>query len=223
MTPESTRADDEAQIRGLLEDWVAAARANDLDGIMAVYAPDIRSFDAIAQLQFKGADAYRKHWEWCIGMCSSPILEIHDLAIETGGDVAFGHYLLRCGGRAKMARNRSGGCASPSATGGRTDGGWSRTSISRLPSRWKAARRCSTSSPRPPKNGRGKRWPLEAARQRSVDDHARPCLGDVRRGERPSIAGPQAIERGRAGAADAATDDALAQRPFRRRTMRVEQ
>jgi uncharacterized protein (TIGR02246 family) len=108
MTPESTRADDEAQIRGLLEDWVAAARANDLDGIMAVYAPDIRSFDAIAQLQFKGADAYRKHWEWCIGMCSSPIFEIHDLAIETGGDVAFGHYLLRCGGAGEDGKEQVG-------------------------------------------------------------------------------------------------------------------
>ena len=99
MTLQMTRTDQKAEIRRLLEDWARAARAGDLEGIMAAYAPDILSFDAIAQLQVKGADAYRKHWEMCVEMCSSPMtFEIHDLGIEAGDDVAFAHYLLRCGG-----------------------------------------------------------------------------------------------------------------------------
>ena len=70
---------DESQIRELLDDWVQAARANDIDGIMGVYALDIVAFDAIARLQFKGADAYRKHWEMCLAMCPGPtIFEIHE-------------------------------------------------------------------------------------------------------------------------------------------------
>jgi ketosteroid isomerase-like protein len=93
-----TKAGDKAQIRGLLDDWAEAARSGDIDAIMTAYAPDILAFDAIAQLQFKGADAYRTHWQACIEMCSGPmIFEIHDLSVTAGEGVAFGHYLLRCG------------------------------------------------------------------------------------------------------------------------------
>jgi uncharacterized protein (TIGR02246 family) len=90
--------DDEAQIRGLIDGWAKAAGTFDIDRVMAAYAPDILAFDAIAQLQFKGAQAYREHWQACAAMCPGPmIFEVHDLAIEAGDDVAFGHYLVRCG------------------------------------------------------------------------------------------------------------------------------
>ena len=109
MALQMTRTDESAKIRGLLDDWAKAARASDIDGIMAAYAPDIRAFDAIAQLQFKGAPAYRKHWEACIAMCPGPmIFEIHDLGIAAGDDVAFGHYLLRCGATGEDGGEKSG-------------------------------------------------------------------------------------------------------------------
>ena len=109
MALQMTRTDENAAIRELIEDWAQAVRASDIDGIMAAYAPDIRSFDAIAQLQFKGADAYRKHWEACIAMCPGPmIFEIHDLAIEAGEDVAFGHYLLKCGTTGEEGKEQTG-------------------------------------------------------------------------------------------------------------------
>jgi uncharacterized protein (TIGR02246 family) len=89
---------DEAQIRGLIEDWSNAARAFDIDGVMAAYTPDILAYDAIAKLQFKGAQAYREHWQACAAMCPGQmIFEVHDLAIEAGDAIAFGHYLVRCG------------------------------------------------------------------------------------------------------------------------------
>jgi ketosteroid isomerase-like protein len=109
MALQMTRTDEQAEIRGLLDDWAKAARAKDIDGIMAAYAPDILSFDAIAQLQFKGAQAYRAHWQACLTMCAGPmVFEIHDLGIETGGGVAFGHYLLRCGGAGPDGKEQSG-------------------------------------------------------------------------------------------------------------------
>ena len=108
MALQMTRTDEKAAIRGLLDDWVQAARANDIDGIMAVYAPDVVAFDAIAQLQFKGAEAYQKHWEACIAMCPAPIFEIHDLSIAAAGDVAFGHYLLRCGAAGEDGEEKTG-------------------------------------------------------------------------------------------------------------------
>ncbi|HEX5078578.1 MAG TPA: nuclear transport factor 2 family protein [Geminicoccaceae bacterium] len=89
---------DEAEIRGLIEDWAEAARAWDIDRIMAAYTPDILAFDAIARLQFKGAQAYREHWQACMAMCPGlMIFEIHGLEIEAVDDIAFGHYLVRCG------------------------------------------------------------------------------------------------------------------------------
>jgi uncharacterized protein (TIGR02246 family) len=109
MALQMTRTDEEAPIRELIEDWAKAARANDIEGIMAAYAPDVVSFDAIAQLQFKGAEAYRKHWEMCVAMCSGPMtFEIHDLDIAAAGDVAFGHYLLRCGGAGEDGEEKTG-------------------------------------------------------------------------------------------------------------------
>jgi ketosteroid isomerase-like protein len=104
-----TKADDETQIRGLLDDWAQAARSGDIDAIMGHYAPDLLSFDAIAQLQFKGADAYRKHWQACMEMCSGPmIFEIHDLGIAAGSGVGFGHYLLRCGRIGEDGKEQAG-------------------------------------------------------------------------------------------------------------------
>jgi uncharacterized protein (TIGR02246 family) len=109
MALKMTRTDANGEIRGLLEDWAKAARASDIDAIMTAYAPDILSFDAVGQLQFKGAQAYRKHWEACIAMCSGPmIFEIHDLGIETGDDVAFGHYLLKCGATGEDGKEQTG-------------------------------------------------------------------------------------------------------------------
>ena len=101
MTLTMTRADDdEARIRELVEDWAEAARASDLERVMAHYAPDVVAFDAILRLQFKGADAYREHWQACIGMCPHPmILEIHDLHVAVSGEMAFSHSLARCGAR----------------------------------------------------------------------------------------------------------------------------
>jgi ketosteroid isomerase-like protein len=98
MTMTATRTDETVQIRSLIEDWAAAVRACDLDRIMAAYTPDILSFDAIAQLQFKGADAYRRHWQACLELCAGMIFESHQLVLEAEDHVAFGHYLVRCGG-----------------------------------------------------------------------------------------------------------------------------
>lgn len=95
----TNKTNDEEQIRQLLDDWAKEFRTKDLDGIMSIYAPDIVSFDAIAQLQFKGVNEYRKHWEACLSFCQGPItFEMRDLDITTGDGVAFSHYLTRCGG-----------------------------------------------------------------------------------------------------------------------------
>jgi ketosteroid isomerase-like protein len=107
MTTERTKADDEAQIRARIDEWAKAARAKDIDGVISHYAPDAVAFDAIAALQFRGAAAYRRHWEACLAMCSGPTFEIHDLDITARDDVAFCHYLpLRRNGSGRQRTQR---------------------------------------------------------------------------------------------------------------------
>jgi uncharacterized protein (TIGR02246 family) len=111
MNIATTRSADETAILELMDGYVDAILASDAERIASHYAPDIRAFDAIAQLQFKGVEAYRKHWEACLAMCASEGLtfELHQPAVEVSGDVAFGHWLCRCGpGPDESGKDRSG-------------------------------------------------------------------------------------------------------------------
>lgn len=105
----TTAADSEAQIRRRLDDWVAAVSAKDIEGIMSVYAPDVVAFDAIAQLQFKGADDFRAHWQECLSFTEGPMrFELHELTVAADGDVAFCHHLICCGGTTKDGEEQVG-------------------------------------------------------------------------------------------------------------------
>lgn len=87
------------QIQNLIEAYRQAVIAKDVDKIMALYADDIVSFDAVKALQFKGKAAYRAHWQDCMEMCPGPhIFEFHDVRIEAGQETAFAHWLAHCGG-----------------------------------------------------------------------------------------------------------------------------
>ena len=47
MTTPQTSASDEAQLRQLLEQWIQALHAKDLNTLMSYYAPDILTFDIL--------------------------------------------------------------------------------------------------------------------------------------------------------------------------------
>jgi len=99
MTSGASKASNEAQIRKLIDNWVKAVRAKDVNGVMSNYAPDILLFDLAPPLLYRGADAYRKNWEEWFASWRSPIAyEIRDLSISVGDDVAFSHSLNRISG-----------------------------------------------------------------------------------------------------------------------------
>lgn len=110
MSLANTTGSDQQQVRDLIEAWCAAARKSDLDAIMACYTPDVLAFDAIAALQFRGVEAYRKHWEFCIQYMPGGefILDVHDLEVVVDGSVAFAHYLSRCGCRDEQGNEQAG-------------------------------------------------------------------------------------------------------------------
>lgn len=101
MNSETTLAaasDLETDVRNVINSWQKAVSTCNLDNIMVFYAPDILSFDAISQLQFRGIAAYREHWQACMEMCKNDLVfAIHELHVTAADDVAFGHYLTRCG------------------------------------------------------------------------------------------------------------------------------
>lgn len=88
----------ETEIRQLIAGWTEAVRGREVDRIMSHYAPDVVAFDAIAQLQFRGVDAYDRHWRACMAMCPGPMFfEMQEPQITAGDKLAFAYFLSRCG------------------------------------------------------------------------------------------------------------------------------
>lgn len=88
------------EIKDLVDQWIAATKSLNVDAIMSCYAPDVVAYDAISQFQFKGRDAYRKHWEACMEfMDASMVFEPHDLTVRSDGDLALAHFAMWCGQR----------------------------------------------------------------------------------------------------------------------------
>jgi PhnB protein len=97
MTEGSSKANDEPQIRALIEAWAQAVRAKDVDGALSHSAADIVIFDLAPPLMSTGPDAdglqaWFSTWQGPLGY------EIHDLSITAGDDVAFCHCLTRLSG-----------------------------------------------------------------------------------------------------------------------------
>ncbi|WP_201386905.1 nuclear transport factor 2 family protein [Ktedonobacter sp. SOSP1-85] len=99
MPVEDNKKNDEAEIKKVIEGFVEALRAKNLDGVMSMYAPELVSFDIVPPLQYVGTDAYRKQWGEAFSSFPGPInYEIVDLSITVGGDVAFAHSFNRLSG-----------------------------------------------------------------------------------------------------------------------------
>ncbi|MFC4352921.1 YybH family protein [Fodinicurvata halophila] len=98
MSVATTEASAEQEIRAALDSLLKTVSSKDVDAIMDFYAPDIVAYDAIAALQFKGAEAYGEHWRQCLSMCGELSMEASDIHIATAGDLATSYYLHRCAG-----------------------------------------------------------------------------------------------------------------------------
>src|SRR5687768_13000314 len=92
MADDNRKAADEAHIRALIDDWLKAVRAKDVDGATACYAKGVVSFSLAPPLHTTGVD--KKEVEAWFASFQSPIgYEIRDLDVTVGGDVAFCHSL----------------------------------------------------------------------------------------------------------------------------------
>ena len=91
---------DEAEIRALVQNWAAAARAKDMPGALARHSADIVMFDVPMPIQSRGIAAYEKTWE--LFFANSPggpgSFELAELEVTAGDTVAFAHALIHVGG-----------------------------------------------------------------------------------------------------------------------------
>ena len=101
----ATRDQNEAEIREIIERWIQALRARDLDRMMTSYENDVVAFEVAPPLQLVGIDAYRESvGPWLESMEGPLEYELRDLAIVAGEDVAFTHGIVHLG----MTRKRGG-------------------------------------------------------------------------------------------------------------------
>ena len=95
----TTSSNDEAAIRERLERWTQALHDKDLDALMALYAPDVVTFDLMPPSQVRGTDRYRRNFEHWFAALPGPIdYRTRDLRVVVDGNVAFCHGLSHVGG-----------------------------------------------------------------------------------------------------------------------------
>jgi uncharacterized protein (TIGR02246 family) len=90
----------EANIRLRVEDWVKAVRAKEVDAVMALYTPDVVSFDLDPPLRYAGTENKRRAWQKLFAAYTGPIgYDVHELKITTQGELAFVHSLNHVSGK----------------------------------------------------------------------------------------------------------------------------
>ena len=104
-------ANDETEIRNLLDRWTKAFEAKDLNGVMSIYAPtqEVLAYDIVPPLQYVGFDAYKKDYQDFFDGFQGPLhVEFRNLKITTGGTVAFATALERINGKMKNGQDFDG-------------------------------------------------------------------------------------------------------------------
>jgi uncharacterized protein (TIGR02246 family) len=100
-------ADDETQIRALIERWASAVHDGDMEGVLADHSDDIVMFDVPPPDDgVRGIHAYRETWPpFFTWQQRGASFEIVALDVTAGDDVAFAHALLRCGTQEELEKD----------------------------------------------------------------------------------------------------------------------
>ena len=116
---------DEAEIREQIDELAEAIRDADLESLKPLYAPEVVSFDVGPRLQDVGAEAKFKNWIAAFTQFERPLsVEIRDIKITVGGDVAFGHSFNRLSGTLKNGRTSDGFWVRATHCFRKIDGNW---------------------------------------------------------------------------------------------------
>jgi uncharacterized protein (TIGR02246 family) len=101
------RADARVDIKALVDRFVVAFKAKDLDAIMKFYVPDqtLVVFDVVPPRQYVGAAAYRRDWQTFLDSFNGPIaVEVTDLDIVADRNLAYSRGIDRVTGTDKQGK-----------------------------------------------------------------------------------------------------------------------
>jgi uncharacterized protein (TIGR02246 family) len=91
-----TKVNNQAAVRKVIDDFMAALCQKDIRRMMLHYAPDAVLYDVKPPFQVRGAVAWRHIWEACLPFFPIAFeVEIKDTVIHAGNDVALSHYIFR--------------------------------------------------------------------------------------------------------------------------------
>jgi ketosteroid isomerase-like protein len=84
-----------SEVSELLDNWLDASRAKDIDRLMSLYSADITYYDVVPPLRFAGRDEVRGNFlRWFDEYDGAIDLEPHDMTVVTSANVAFANLLV---------------------------------------------------------------------------------------------------------------------------------
>jgi ketosteroid isomerase-like protein len=96
-------ADDETQIRQLVENWAKAVRNKDMDGILAHHSDNFVMYDVPEPFQSIGLEAYRKTWDLFFINTKPGVFDIHEINIVADDNVGFAYAKMQCADKSNTA------------------------------------------------------------------------------------------------------------------------
>ena len=97
MNHATSRQDNAAQVRKLIQDWAASISAGDRDGILANHASDLLMFDFPNIV--RGLKEYDRTWDFFYDSPKGNIRFVpSELEVTAGEDVAFASCQIHCDG-----------------------------------------------------------------------------------------------------------------------------
>lgn len=101
----NTALSDEAAIKQLIDGFITAVRAKDINGVESAFSREIISYDFAPPLQERGAEVFFKRWRQLFDSFEGPIeFELRELSVTTGTEVAFSHCLNHMAGVTKTGQ-----------------------------------------------------------------------------------------------------------------------
>ena len=100
-------ADDETQIRALIEHWARSVHDGDMEGVLADHSDDIVMFDVPPPKDgVRGIHAYRDTWPpFFTWQERGASFDIVSLEVTAGDHVAYAFALLRCGTQEELEQD----------------------------------------------------------------------------------------------------------------------
>lgn len=138
----NSKTPDEAQIRALIDDRAKAVRDKNIDEATSSVAADIVSFDVVNPFQQTGSDASRRRAEDWFSSFEGRIGYESGISVSRRAITWRSHMVSAMSARQEQTEDNSiCGGARLFASAKLTRSGWSRMSITRFPSTWRAERR----------------------------------------------------------------------------------